>query len=441
MELMLHYVWKHKIFPLHKLTTTDGKRVEVINPGTHNTNAGPDFINALIKIDDITWSGNIELHLKSSDWNKHHHDTNPDYNSVILHVTTENDCDIVCCNGNRPPHLILDIPDYVMQNYEQLKDNDKIPPCSNILNDIPLITTHSWLSALFIERLEEKTHQINERRDLSDKNWEDAFFVTIARNFGFGINGNAFEKWAYSIPMNALAKHRDNLFQIEAIFFGQAGLLNNKINDSKQKQDDEYFVRLQSEYNYLKQKFSLTPIDPIIWRFLRLRPQNFPHIRIAQLAMMYHEGKLNMSRVIEACDLSSLYSLIDTKVSDYWRTHYTFCSSESENNHKKLSISSKNLLVINSFIPIMFAYGEYKSDEELKEKAIKLMNEIPAENNHFIRDWKNAGIICSSAADSQALLQLTNKYCSKHDCLRCRFGYEYIRNNPGFLKEKQNEPN
>lgn len=439
MELMLHYVWKHKIFPLHELTTTDGKSITVINPGTHNKNAGPDFLNALIKIDDITWSGNVELHLKSSDWKKHHHEINPDYNSVILHVTTENDCDVVCCNGNKPPQLILEIPDYIKNNYEELKSNDVLPQCSDILSEIPLFTIHSWLSALFIERLEEKTCQINEYRDLCDKNWENSFFITIARNFGFGINGNAFEQWAYSIPMNALAKHRDNLFQIEAIFFGQAGLLEKDYINTTDISNNDYLKKLQLEYSYLKQKFSLNPINPTIWRFLRLRPQNFPHIRIAQLAMMYHEGKLNLSKIIEAENISAIYSLIDTKVSDYWKTHYTFSFEESNNSQKKLSTSSKNLLIINSIIPMLFAYGQYKSNEILKDKAIRLINEIPSENNHIIRDWNNAGICCSSAADSQALLQLTKKYCSNHDCLRCRFGYEYILKNPGFLKENSNE--
>ena len=437
---MLHYVWQHKIFPLKALTTTDGREVEVVSVGMHNTDAGPDFLNAKVKIDGVTWGGSVEIHTSSSDWFRHHHDTDPAYDSVILHVTGKADMEVRCSNGNVPPQLVLPVPESVRSNYDTLCRNDATPRCREVIADIPRLTQHNWLSSLFVERLELRTRQIMERRDACDKNWEDTMFVTIARNFGFGINGAAFEQWAHSIPMGAVAKHRNDLFQIEAIFFGQAGLLEKSTISSEylaQSTTDDYLNRLRTEYEYLRHKFGFSPIDPALWRFLRLRPQNFPHIRIAQLAMMYYEGKVSISSLMNAETLAAVYQLFDIHVSQYWRTHYTFASTTSPENDKKLSISSKELLVINSEAPMLFAYGRYKSDETLVQRAMRFFEQLPPENNRFIRDWSAAGIRCESAADSQALVQLTKQYCMNHDCLRCRFGYEFIRRTPGFLKEEE----
>jgi hypothetical protein len=266
------------------------------------------------------------------------------------------------------------------------------------------------------------------RREALDKNWEDTLFVTLARNFGFGINGDAFEQWAQSIPMSAVGKHRDNLFQIEAIFFGQAGLLEND-------HEDNYYQQLQKEYRYLRQKFTLTPIDPKVWKFLRLRPQNFPYIRIAQLAMLYYEQRLNLSRLLNAQNLDEVSALLLTHVSDYWRTHYTFDAQPTKPVEKTLSPSSIQLIVINSVAPILFAYGKYKSDHSLCDRAFSLWEQLKPENNTIIRDWASAGISCGNAADSQALIQLHRNYCQRRDCLRCKFGYEYLRRTPDFLRE------
>ena len=303
MEQLLHYVWRHKILPLHELRTTDGRVVEVVNPGIYNHDAGPDFFNAKVKIDGQLWVGNVEIHIHSSDWRRHHHDNDEAYQNVILHVVNEADCEV--CYPHDPdkkiPQLVLEVPDYVLQNYDELARSDVQPRCKNVVATLPRLMVNSWLSALQIERLEERTLQIMARREQCDKNWEYTFFVTMARNFGFGINGDAFETWARTVPLSAVGKHRDSLFQIEAIFFGQAGLLDELC--PKSAPEDTYFQQLQREYRYLQKKFQTTmplhPIDYTAWRFLRLRPQNFPHIRIAQLAMLYHEGRLNLSRIVE----------------------------------------------------------------------------------------------------------------------------------------------
>jgi hypothetical protein len=432
MEQLLHYCWKHKIFPLQTLTTTDGREVEVLYPGIHNFDAGPDFSEAKIKIAGVVWVGNVELHIHSSDWYRHHHEGNPAYENIILHVVCNADDVVYYPDGREIPQLQMPIPDYVRKNYDDLLCADSIPQCKQIISNLNILQVHSWMSALQVERMEMRTEQIMERRDILNKNWEDTLFVTVARSFGFGKNGNAFEHWAYSIPMSAVGKHKDSLFQIEAIFFGQAGLLENK--DIL----DEYYVKLRKEYQYLRKVFSLQPIDMHEWKFLRLRPQNFPHIRIAQLAMLYYKQQLNLSRILNASDIKDIRELLNTNVSDYWQTHYTFGGASSASSKKELSISSKDLLIINSIAPITFCYGKYKGNDETCDYAIKLLENIKPESNSIIRKWKEAGIKPENAADSQALLHLHNNYCLRRDCLRCRFGYEYIRHSPSFLKENEN---
>ena len=430
MEQLLHYCWKHKIFPLHQLTTTDGKEIEVLNPGLHNTDAGPDFLDAKIKIDGVVWVGNVEIHMKTSDWFRHHHENNPAYQNIILHVVCEADDELRYPNGKAIPQLQMNIPDYIRRNYNQLLRGDVTPACARIVNNLSLLQIHSWLSALQVERMEMRAQQITERRQQLEGNWEDTFFVTIARSFGFGKNGDAFEHWAQSIPMSAVGKHKDNLLQVEAIFFGQAGLLETSL------EGNEYYTRLRNEYRYLRHKFGFSPINPAEWKFLRLRPQNFPHIRIAQLAMMYYQQRINLSRILNAQRVEDIMQLFDTHVSDYWKTHYTFDSPSTLSREKHLSNASRQSLIINAVVPILFCYGRYKANEALAEKGITLLEQIPAENNFIIRNWTEAGIRPENAADTQALIQLYRNYCTRRDCLRCRFGYEYIRHTPQFLREE-----
>ena len=425
----MHYCWKHKMWPLGEMLTTDDRRVEVIDPGLHNRNSGPDFFNAKVKIGGTLWVGNVEIHDRSSDWYVHGHDSDAHYNNVVLHVVGVADREVQTEAGDFVPQLVLEVPQRVHDNYEELLRTDSYPPCYRIIPQLTSLTVHSWMAALQTERLEQKTIAIGERVKQNGGSWEDAYFQTMARNYGFGINGDAFEEWARHIPLQAVGKHRDDLFQIEAIFLGQAGLLElSAIPERYQQQalSEGYFSKLRNEYQYLAHKFSLTPMDASLWRFLRLRPQNFPHIRISQLANLYYQRKAGLSALIDCKDTVAMAEMLRTQVTPYWETHYTF-GSESMKNAKHLSPFSINLLMINTCVPMLFAYGRHAMKESLCDRAFDILEQLKAENNHIIRMWKECGLDVKSAGDSQALIQLKREYCDKRECLRCRIGYEYLK--------------
>ena len=429
MEQLLHYTWKFKLYPLKELTTNDGTPIEVIDPGQHNKNAGPDFFNAKIKINGTLWVGNVEIHDKSSDWYLHGHDKDSHYDNVILHVAGILDTEVMKSNGQYVAQMQLDVPEYVKEHYDELQRTDEYPPCYKVIPDLSTLTVHSWMAALQTERLEQKTEAIRKRVEISNGSWEDAYFITLARNYGFGINGDVFEQWAQSVPLSAVAHHRDDLFQIEAIFMGQAGLLELDAVPTYYQQDalnEGYFSKLRNEYQYLAHKFSMKPIDYKLWRFLRLRPQNFPHIRISQLANLYYEQKAGLSKLVECETIDQLKQVLSSHVTPYWETHYTFGSTSSR-NEKHLAYGSLNLLIINTAIPMLFAYGRHRNKEVLCDKAFDFLEQLKAENNHIIRMWQQVGLPVKTAGDSQALIQLKKEYCDKKDCLRCRFGYEYLK--------------
>ena len=429
MEQLLHYVWKHKLFPLVELKTTDGKPVEVIDPGLHNHNSGPDFFNAKVKINQTLWVGNVEIHDKSSDWFLHGHDKDQAYDNVVLHVTGKSDVEVMNTAGQYIPQMVLEVPSTIRENYEELLRTDQYPPCYQIIPDLTTLNIHAWMAALQTERLEQKTEAIIRRVKRMNGSWENAYFLTLARNYGFGINGDTFEEWATHIPFSAIAHHRDKLFQIEAVFMGQAGLLDiNAIPERYQQEalNEGYYAKLRNEYLYLAHKFSLCPMDYKRWKFLRLRPQNFPHIRLSQLANLYYERKTGLSQLVECKDLFSLQSLLSTRVTPYWETHYTF-GSISDLNEKNLSPFSMNLLMINTCIPMLFAYGRHSAKEALCNRAFDFLEQLKAENNYIIRLWKECGLTVKNAGDSQALIQLKKEYCDKKECLRCRIGYEYLK--------------
>lgn len=429
MEQLLHYVWKHKLFPLTELSTTQGRRVEVIDPGLHNSNAGPDFFNAKVKINGMLWVGNIEIHDKASDWVLHGHDKDERYDNVILHVCGCVDAEVMNSKGEYLTQMVLSVPDSVIKNYKELLSVDLYPPCYQIIPSLARLTVHAWMSALQTERLSQKTEAIEERVKRCNGDWENAYFVTLARNFGFGINGDAFEEWALHIPLHAVDHHRDDLFQIEAIFMGQAGLLElDTIPERYQKDalNDGYFAKLRKEYQYLAHKFGLKPMDYKLWRFLRLRPQNFPHIRISQLACLYHQRRASLSQLLETYSVKDAKEVLATAVTPYWETHYTF-GSTSVRNDKNLSPFSLNLLCINTVVPILFAYGRHRGEEKYCDRAFDFLEQLKPENNHIIRLWQQCGLVVENAGDSQALIQLKKEYCDKKECLRCRFGYEYLK--------------
>ena len=430
MERLLHYTWEHKLYmTVSPLMTTKGQSVTVLDPGLHNDNAGPDFFNAKIKLDDELWVGNVEIHTKSSDWHRHGHQQDENYNNVVLHVVEEADVEVYTASGKQLPQLVIKIPKYIEDNYACLLREDRYPPCWKIIPALPPIVVHQWLDHLCVERLENKTLRINDYVNRLGGDWEKAFFATLARSFGFGINSDTFEEWAFCLPLNACAKHRDNLFQLEALFLGQAGLLEEELIPAyhlSKAHEEGYFQKLYTEYQYLRHKFLLAPMNGMHWNFLRLRPQNFPHIRLSQLANLYYQQKTGLEQLVTCETVEQLMEQLSSQVTPYWETHYTF-GSVSSRNEKHLAYGSLNLLMINTAIPMLFAYGRHSSKKVLCNRAFDFLEQLKAENNYIIRMWQQVGLPVETAGDSQALIQLKKAYCDRKDCLRCRFGYEYLK--------------
>ena len=428
-EKLLHYVWKHKLLPLKALLTTDGQEVEIIDPGLANPNQGPDFFNAKVRIGDTVWAGNVEIHLRSSDWFRHGHEGDKAYDNVVLHVANIVDCDVTTSTGKRLPQLQLDIPADLSLRYDTLRKTEDYPRCYRVIPQLDTFKVHSWMDTLVVERLEERSRQVEKRLKQTNGNWEWALFITLARNFGFGINGDTFETWAQRIPLDKTGKHRDELFQIESIYLGMAGLLEDDALPPNAVADD-YFRQLQKEFSYQCRLFSLGAIMPYQqWKYLRLRPQNFPHIRLAELAWMYHKGNVTLSilkdSVMEENPLEALRRVLVAETSEYWQSHIMF-GCPIENRSLRLSKGSQNLLIINTVIPVLYAYAMSHDNWVLREKVLNLLQLLPAEQNYILRQWEQCGLKVDTAGDSQALIQLKKQYCDRHDCLRCSFGYEYL---------------
>lgn len=399
MEQLLHYIWKLHLLPARQLLTTDGRVVEVVDVGQHNNNQGPDFFNAKVAIDGVMWAGNVELHILSSDWYRHGHDQDPGYQNTILHVVQRADVDVVLPDGRKLPQLELEIPGRLKAHYADLLKTTDYPRCHGIISQIPLLKAHLWMDSLLVDRLKERSAKVLERLEDTSGDWERTTFVTLARNFGFGLNGDAFEMWARRVPVSAIAKHRDNLLQVEAMFLGIAGLLDRI-------KDDEA-VKLGREYAFLKNKFALTESSQDYqWKFMRARPQNHPEVRIRQLAFLYHQGNCSMRFLLEAENTDSIRQVL---------------------KQAGISQTSCNLIIINTVVPLLYAYGMKNGIPSYCDRAIALLEELPAEDNYILRQWKTCGLEVKSAADSQALIQLKREYCDRLDCLRCRFGYEYLK--------------
>lgn len=429
MEQLLHYIWKHRLLPLAPLRTDGGMDVEVIDPGLPNPHAGPDFFNSKIRIGPTLWAGNVEIHAKASDWFAHGHHTDPRYDNVILHVAASIDARAQTSRGTFPPQMQLDLPPGFAERYDSLALADGLPPCRQVVGRMPRVAVSAWMGALSAERIDRKAADIARRANASHGSWDDAFFATLARNYGFGVNSEAFEAWAGSFSLAAAGRHRDNIFQIEALFLGQAGLLSEQSMPLRRRgaaMSDAYFVRLKSEYEFLSRKFGLRPIDWQLWRFLRLRPQNFPTLRLAQLAALYVSRQATLSRLVDCSTVEEARSLFRAAVSPYWRTHYVF-GLESREQDKRLSERSADLLLINTAVPALLAYGKHKGGEALCRRASDMLESLRPEDNAAVRAWSGAGIDIRNAADSQAIVQLQSRYCDRRDCLRCRFGYEWLK--------------
>jgi len=420
-EEFLYYLWKYKQYNSDQLETHTGEAIQLIKPGERNTDSGPDFFNARIKIGETLWAGNVEIHVKSSDWKKHNHQTDKAYDNVILHVVHENDECISHSNGEVIPTLELKdkFDQGIYQKYIQFKESNSWIPCSSQIKSIDSLIRNSWLSRLLIERLERKSEAIVLKLQINNHNWEETFYQHIARSFGFHINSDPFEQLARSLPNSILAKHKNSLFQIEALLFGQSGMLEDEFKDM-------YLQYLQSECNFLQKKYNLVPLDAHIWKYLRLRPSNFPTIRISQFASLIHKSIHLFSKILETETAEDLKKMFDVSVSEYWETHYVL-DKESAHIPKRLGEDAINGIIINTVVPFLFVYGKYMNEEKFVSRALHLLEEINSEHNSIIQQWEQIGISSENAAQSQALLQLKNEYCSKKRCLDCSIGSKLLQ--------------
>lgn len=415
-EEFLHHIWKFRLFNQFNLKTTHHKTVEILKVGAHNSHAGPDFFNAKIKIGDTLWVGNVEVHIHSGDWEKHLHQQDKAYDNVILHVVFHAGQEVCRTTGEPIPTLELKnhIPPSYYQLYQRFKSSNDWIPCEKQVHTVPSIVFNSMLDRLLVERLEDRSQLISNMLSLNKMNWEETFYQMLARNFGFKTNALPFELVSKSLPSTILAKHKDSLLQVEALLFGQAGFLDTHFKD-------RYPQQLQNEYVFLRQKFKLLPIDLHLWKFLRLRPVNFPTIRIAQFASLIHRSSNLFSKVIHAQQLRELEELMNVDVSPYWKEQYVF-GKKTAFRSKKLGEESVHNLIINTVIPFLFIYGKTKKEDIYMEKALRFMEHLRGERNSVITRWSTLNVEVRTASATQALLQLKNNYCDQKRCLQCTIG-------------------
>lgn len=420
-EAFLHYIWKYKLFYKKELITTEGESLIVIQSGTHNSNAGPDFFNAKIKIGKTTWAGNIEIHIKSSDWNKHQHSKDKAYQNVVLHVVYEADNTIKDTLGNVIPCLELKncFDPGIYKNYQKLLRAKDWIPCGSKINQVSSIALNHWLERLMIERLERKTKDIFDRLKQNHNNWEETFYQFLSKSFGLKVNNEPFEMLSRSLPLKVLVRHKNKLIELEALLLGQAGFLEKDFKE-------EYPNELKTTYKHLQKKFKLKPLAVHQWKFLRLRPANFPTIRLAQLASLIHHSSSMFSKILSSGHYKDIIELFNVKPSAYWLTHYQL-DKPSTKKEKNLGTKSIDSLMINTIAPFLFVYGELHGEPSIKNKALQLLQSIPKENNAILDNWSKLGIKVKNAFRSQALLELKNEYCNQKRCLDCAIGYKILQ--------------
>lgn len=416
----MQYVWKHRLWRSEDMVTNTGKKVRVVDPGLLNTDAGPDFFNAKIEIDGHMWVGNVEMHYRATDWKRHRHDSDKAYDSVILHVVAKDDAPVRRTNGELIPQLVLEVSPQFNADYASLVGATIEVPCATKIKQVPHLTIVEWVEGLAFERLHGKVERIHQLLDSFNGSWEDVGYVTLARNFGFGINNDAFERLARRTPLRLLGKHSDSVLQIEALLFGQAGML-----DAQKPGMDSYYNQLCTEYAFLSNKFQLTPMEKESWKLFRIRPQNFPYRRIAMLAQFIEGGFRMMNRILEAEGEKEMRALFEVELSGYWTKHYTF-GKPNERATSTLSRSSTDIILINTVAPLLYAYGELTGNYEMTDKAIKLLEDLRAESNSIVSHFVAYGIDCPDALTSQALVQLKREYCDARKCIYCKIGHHLL---------------
>jgi hypothetical protein len=421
-EDILQYIWQFQYYNSNELLCSNGDTIQVIHPGSHNTNQGPDFIQAKIKINDTLWAGNIELHMNSSHWNLHGHSTDHNFNNIILHVVWNHDIEIKDGHGNNLPTLELQsrVSKVLLEKYQQLMNTAQFIPCEKQIGRENGLTLDSWKQRLVAERLIGRSKNILNILRETNSHWEETFWWLLAANFGLKVNNEIFQKIAKTLPVSILAKHKNSIVQLEALLFGQAGLLNSQFAE-------KYPAMLQKEYQFYQKKYKLKPVDGQLY-FLRMRPANFPTIRLAQLAMLIHQSEHLFSKIKESNSIDDIKRMFTVVANDYWHYHYIF-EEETDCRKKTLGKQMVDNIIINTIVPILFSYGLHHDEEQFKEKAITWLEEMSPEKNNVTKGFEHLNVSNNNAFDSQALLQLKNEYCSKKLCLQCAIGNSILKKN------------
>ncbi|WP_339660914.1 DUF2851 family protein [uncultured Polaribacter sp.] len=421
-EEFLYYIWQYKLFAKTALCTSDNLQLSILKSGTHNKNAGPDFLNAQLKIDEQLWVGNVEMHVKSSDWYLHNHEEDTNFDAVILHVVWEHDAAVFMKNNQPLPTFEIKnfVDEKLLYNYNRLiYSKQSWIPCGNQLKNVEGFLIDNWLERLFFERLEQKSVFIKEILKQTNYDFEAVLFQLLAKNFGLKVNGDAFLQLAKSLDFVVVRKERFDVQKLTALFFGQAGFLEDEF-------ENEYHAKLKIEYNYLKHKYGLKSIAKNNFQFFRMRPQNFPTIRIAQLASLIFTHQNLFSKLMNINKKEDFYKLFSFDIQEFWKTHYTF-ESESKKSAKKLTKSFVDLLLINTIIPLKFLYLQSRGAVD-EEEILRLIRQISSEKNSIIDQFSVLKINSKNALESQALLELKNNYCTKKRCLQCAIGNNLVRN-------------
>ena len=432
-EMLLQFIWQYSLYNPTRLLTTSGEPVTIVHPGKRNFHAGPDFEEARIRIGDTLLVGNVELHIKTSDWNRHGHNSDAAYDNIILHVVFEDD---EPQSGKLFQTLQLGshIPPYVIDQYTNLIQTTQPIACARQLPKVNELTRESWLNRLLAERWECKLKDWEDLLQLSAGDWRNLLYWRLAANFGFKVNAVPFQMMARSLPVNILAKHKDNIVQLEALLFGQAGMLEKTFRE-------DYPNELKAEYHYLKQKYQLQPVPSHLWKFLRMRPANFPTVRIAQFAALIQKSVHLFSQIIESGSVKELHSLFQVSASEYWNTHFTFEEVQKRSTVKALGSHSIDNIIINTIAPVSFLYAHYHGNIRDQEQALNLLSSVPAEKNKYTALWEENNWKPRNAADSQALLQLYNNYCSGKRCLECSVGLNIIKESYAtYQRQQASEP-
>jgi hypothetical protein len=406
-EELLHFIWQSKRLLVNELRTVTGQKLDVLHPGTYNADAGPDFFNSKISLEHTTWAGNIEVHIKSSDWTAHRHHTDSAYDNVILHVVLHYDKPAYTSTGYELPTLELRhiLPPFLLKRYERLMQSRRYIACEELFAVPDDLKLNAWITRLLIERIEQKTDTLQWLLNETQQNWEQSFYVFTARYFGFKTNAQPFVWLARSLPLQVIAKHKNSLFQLEALVLGMSGLpaLEHKFPEWKSH---------KQEFEFLALKYGLKPLQPDVWKFSRTRPANFPSVRLLQFArLIYHSSHL-LSKVLDAKTLTDLRNL------------YT-CEHEGK---RVLSDDSIDLLLVNSVLPAIFLYGKTHNRAGLCDRVLEMYEQIPAESNAITRYFKKAGIPVKNSFDAQAVIQLKTAYCEAQKCLHCAIGKEVLWN-------------